>query len=50
MKGMFYRRFTLPDSADAEQIEAKAKRGVLEINIGKKKIAQSRKIKIESDE
>ena len=50
VKGLFYCRFTLPETADAEQIRAKSKNGVLEIVIGKKKIAQSRKIEVCSDE
>ena len=49
-KGIFYRRFTLPEPADAEQIKAKSKQGVLEIAIGKKKIAQSRKIQVDIEE
>ncbi len=34
--GAFYRRFSLPDTADAEKIAAKCKNGVLEITIPKK--------------
>jgi len=30
--GSFYRRFSLPDSADGEAISAKCKHGVLEIS------------------
>lgn len=48
-KGMFYRRFTLPETADADNIHAKIKQGVLEIGIGKKKISQSRKIEIKNE-
>lgn len=50
LKGVFYRRFTLPDTADAEQINAKIKQGVLEVTIGKKKVAQSRKIEVKTEE
>lgn len=48
IKGSFYRRFTLPDTADAEQVNAKSKHGVLELIIGKKKAVQARKITIET--
>lgn len=50
LKGSFYRRFNLPDTADAEAITANAKLGVLTISIGKKKAQQVRKIKIETSE
>lgn len=50
IKGSFYRRFTLPDTSDAEQVSAKSKHGVLEIMIGKKKAVQARKIDVEIDE
>lgn len=46
--GSFYRRFMLPDSADAEKIEAHAKNGVLEVSIGKTEKKQTKKIKVES--
>lgn len=48
--GVFYRQFTLPETADAEQINAKAKQGVLEVIIGKKKKAVARKIEIQTEE
>jgi HSP20 family protein len=44
--GQFYRRFTLPDSADAEKIEAKSEHGVLKITIPKQEVAVSRKIEV----
>ena len=47
-RGTFYRRFNLPDSADAEKINAKSQNGVLEITIPKQEKIQPRKIKIES--
>lgn len=50
IKGSFYRRFTLPDTADAEQVSAKSRHGVLEVVIGKKKAVQARKITIETTE
>jgi HSP20 family protein len=45
--GSFYRRFSLPDSADAEKISAKSKHGVLEITIPKQEKVQPRKIAVE---
>jgi HSP20 family protein len=46
-RGTFYRRFSLPDTADAEKITATGKQGVLEIIIPKRLIAQARKINVE---
>jgi HSP20 family protein len=47
VSGSFYRRFTLPDTADAEKIAAKSKNGVLEITIPKKAAEQPRRISID---
>ena len=44
--GRFERRFSLPDTADAENIEARGKDGVLAIVIPKKPVAQARKIEV----
>ena len=44
--GNFYRRFALPDSADAESIEARSNHGVLEITLPKKAQLKARKIKV----
>ena len=44
--GVFYRRFTLPDSANADGIEATSEHGVLKITIPKQEIAQSRRITV----
>ena len=44
--GSFYRRFALPDSADAEGITAVGKHGVLEISIPKKPETSPRRITI----
>ena len=44
--GTFYRRFSLPDTADADKISATGKNGVLEIAIPKKTKAQPRKITV----
>lgn len=46
--GSFYRRFSLPDTADAEKISAKSKHGVLEITIPKQEKVQPRKISVDS--
>ena len=47
LHGTFYRRFTLPDTADAEKIQATCRQGVLEITIPKKEAAQPKKITVE---
>ncbi len=44
--GVFYRRFALPDSADAEGITAKGKHGVLEIVIPKRPESTPRRINV----
>jgi HSP20 family protein len=46
-RGTFYRRFSLPDSADPERISARGKNGVLEISIPKHERVQPRKIAVE---
>lgn len=45
-RGVFYRRFALPDSADAEGISASGKHGVLEIVIPKRAETTPRRINI----
>jgi HSP20 family protein len=44
--GVFYRRFALPDSADADGITAHGKHGVLEIVIPKRPETTPRRIDI----
>lgn len=44
--GSFYRRFALPDSVDAEHVEARSQHGVLEVVIPKKAQVQPKKIKV----
>lgn len=46
VSGQFYRRFTLPDTADADKIEAKSEHGVLTITIPKQEVAVSRRIEV----
>ena len=45
--GNFNRRFTLPDTADAENISAKTEHGVLTLHIPKKEKVQPKKISVE---
>lgn len=45
--GQFYRRFVLPDTADAEGISAQSKNGVLQLVIPKREQAQPRRIQVE---
>ena len=44
--GGFYRRFTLPDTADAEAISANGKHGVLEVVIPKRAALQPKRIEV----
>lgn len=44
--GHFHRRFTLPDTADSERVEARHREGVLEITIPKQERAQPRRIEV----
>ncbi len=46
LHGTFYRRFSLPDSADAEKISAKGSNGVLEIVIPKVADVLPKRIKV----
>ncbi|MDT0497597.1 Hsp20/alpha crystallin family protein [Algiphilus sp. W345] len=44
--GRFHRRFTLPDTADAEGVTANGRNGVLEIGIPKRAASQPRRIAV----
>lgn len=44
VSGTFHRRFSLPDTVDAEGISARCANGVLEIVIPKKSVVQPKKI------
>ena len=46
--GSFYRRFSLPDTADADKITASGQHGVLQISIPKKAALQPRKITVQA--
>ena len=46
--GTFYRRFTLPDTADAAHISAKSANGVLEVRIPKQEKVLPRRIEVQS--
>jgi len=48
IRGTFFRRFTLPDTADAENVKAKSRNGVLAITIPKQTQRQPRQITVES--
>ena len=46
----FYRRFSLPDTANADAISASSKHGVLEVVIPKREAVQPKKINVTSAE
>mgnify|MGYP005812858123 FL=1 len=46
-RGTFYRRFSLPDTADSENIQARGNNGVLEVVIPKKPTQQARRIEVQ---
>lgn len=46
VRGSFYRRFSLPDTANAEAITAKSQHGVLEVVIPKQQKVQPRRIEV----
>jgi HSP20 family protein len=46
--GMFSRRFTLPEAADADGVKADMSNGVLKVRIPKRETAVSRRIQIKS--
>ena len=50
VQGQFYRRFSLPQTADEEHISAKYKQGVLEISIPKKPESTQKRIDIKVEE
>jgi HSP20 family protein len=46
VRGTFYRRFSLPDTADTDKIQANSKDGVLEIIVPKHEKVQPRRITV----
>lgn len=48
VSGKFYRRFNLPETADAEEISARSANGILEIVIPKQPALQARRITVEA--
>lgn len=44
--GTFYRRFSLPDTADPDKISARCNEGVLEVEIPKRETVKPRRIEI----
>ncbi len=50
ISGTFYRRFSLPDTANSEAITAKSSNGVLEICIPKREAVKPKKITVDSVE
>jgi HSP20 family protein len=47
VNGDFYRRFSLPETADAEKISAKSSNGVLEVRIPKQEKVKPRRITVQ---
>ena len=48
VSGRFHRRFTLPDTADADNITARSTNGTLEITIPKLPAVRPRRITVEA--
>ncbi len=46
--GRFFRRFSLPDTADAEHIKAHCRNGILEVSIPKLPEVRARRIEVEA--
>ena len=47
-RGTFYRRFSLPDTADVDKISADSKNGVLQLTIPKRESRKGHKIAVKS--
>ena len=45
--GSFYRRFSLPETADPESVSAKSEKGVLQIKVGKTEVSKPKKITVD---
>ncbi|MDX1403257.1 MAG: Hsp20/alpha crystallin family protein [Woeseiaceae bacterium] len=48
VSGKFYRRFSLPDTANADEISARSTNGILEVVIPKQPAVQARRITVKS--
>jgi HSP20 family protein len=48
VSGRFFRRFSLPDTTDAENIKAQCRNGILEVSIPKLPEVQARRIEVEA--
>jgi HSP20 family protein len=48
VSGRFFRRFSLPDTTDAESIKAQCRNGILEVSIPKQPEVQARRIEVEA--
>ncbi len=48
LHGTFYRRFSLPDTADPEKVQATGRNGVLEVVIPKQAAVQPKRIQVTS--
>ena len=48
LSGRFYRRFTLPETANAEEISAKSANGILEVSIPKQPEVKARRITVQA--
>jgi HSP20 family protein len=48
LHGNFYRRFSLPETADPNKISATGKNGVLQIMIPKREVTQPRRIQVQA--
>lgn len=48
VSGKFFRRFTLPETANAEEISARSGNGILEVVIPKQAVVQARRITVEA--
>jgi len=48
LSGRFYRRFSLPESANADEISARSVNGILEVSIPKQPEVRARRITVES--
>jgi HSP20 family protein len=46
--GHFFRRFSLPDTADAEKVSAQCRNGILEVAIPKQPQVQARRIEVQA--